>query len=116
MRKMLRSKIHRALVTDANVDYEGSISVDEALLKAADIIPFEQVSCWNVTTGTRFTTYAITAQKGSGTICINGAAAHLAKRGDLLIIATFTDIDEARAAEHRPTIVLLGVNNSLRAP
>ncbi|HQB14873.1 MAG TPA: aspartate 1-decarboxylase, partial [Syntrophales bacterium] len=80
-RFMLKSKLHRAVVTDANLHYEGSITIDEGLLEAADIIPYEKVAIYNVTNGERFTTYAIKGARGSGTICLNGAAAHRASKG-----------------------------------
>src|ERR1700731_2420054 len=86
-RSMLKSKIHRATVTHADVDYEGSITLDRTLLEAADILPFEEVHVWNVTRGTRFRTYAMEAPEHSGIVCINGAAARLAHPGDLVIIA-----------------------------
>jgi aspartate 1-decarboxylase len=92
MRRMLKSKIHRATVTDADLHYEGSLSIDKTLMVEADIRPFEEVHVWNVTRGTRLTTYAIEAPEGSGTICVNGAAAHLASKGELIIIATFCDM------------------------
>src|SRR5881398_142194 len=92
-RSMLKSKIHRATVTDANVDYKGSVTIDSRLLEAADILPFEEVHVWNVTSGTRLRTYAMAGEAGSGVVCINGAAAHLAKPGDIVIIATFTLVD-----------------------
>lgn len=114
MRRMLKSKIHRAVVTDANVEYEGSLTIDKSLMEAADIIPFEQVACWNVTNGKRFTTYAIVGEAGSGVICVNGAAAHLAKPKDLLIITTFVDLPEEEARRHEPVIVLLKAANVIK--
>src|SRR5439155_14449246 len=96
-RVMFKSKIHRATVTQADLDYEGSLTLDRNLLEAADILPGEQVHVWNVTRGTRLQTYAITGEAGSGVVCINGAAAHLVSPGDLVIVATFTDLDEAEA-------------------
>jgi aspartate 1-decarboxylase len=110
---MLKSKIHRARVTHADVDYEGSITVDARLLEAADIIPFEEVHVWNVTRGSRLQTYAMAAEPDSGIICINGAAAHLAHPGDLVIIATFTQMDDAAARQHQPRIVLVGADNRI---
>ena len=89
MRSFFRSKIHRATVTHADLRYEGSLSIDRSLMDAADIAPFEEVHIWNVTRGTRLTTYAIEAPPGSGVICANGAAAHHNSVGDLIIIATF---------------------------
>ncbi|WKA26395.1 aspartate 1-decarboxylase [Bradyrhizobium roseum] len=89
MRSFFRSKIHRAIVTQADLDYEGSLSIDRHLMDLADIAPFEEVHVWNVSRGTRLTTYAIEADPGSGIICSNGAAAHLVHVGDIIIIATF---------------------------
>src|SRR5271166_3091595 len=107
-RSMLKSKIHRATVTHADVDYEGSLTLDSRLLEAADILPYEEVHVWNVTRGTRLRTYAMAGEPGSGVVCINGAAAHLAEPGDKVIIATFTQVDDGAARLHRPRIVLLG--------
>lgn len=87
---MLKSKIHRATVTDANVNYEGSVAIDESLMEAAGIYPFEQVHIYNINNGNRLTTYAIKAERGTGTISINGAAARLAEKGDLVIIASYS--------------------------
>ena len=94
-RRMLKSKIHRAVVTQANIEYEGSISIDTDLLEAADIVPYESVDVWDCTNGSRLTTYAIPGEAGTGEICINGAAAHLVKPGDLVIIATWVDVPGA---------------------
>src|SRR5215470_12533545 len=92
-RSMLKSKIHRATVTHADVDYEGSLTLDADLLEAADILPFEEVHVWNVTRGTRFQTYAMVGERRSGVVCVNGAAAHLAVPGDLIIVATYAGLD-----------------------
>src|SRR6266852_1973610 len=113
-RTMLKSKIHRATVTAADVDYEGSLTLDAHLLWAADILPYEEVHVWNVTRGTRLRTYAMAGEAGSGIICVNGAAAHLAQPGDLVIIATFTLLDDKDVNTHRPRIVLLDDNNQIR--
>src|SRR4030042_2726797 len=94
MRIMLKSKIHRARVTDANINYEGSITIDKKLMEAADILPYEQVHVLNVNNGARFTTYAIEGAPDSGEICLNGAAARLAEKGDLVIIITYTQVPE----------------------
>ena len=114
-RTMLKSKIHRATVTHNDVDYEGSVTLDCDLLEAADILPFEAVHVWNVTRGTRFETYAMPGAAGSGVVCVNGAAAHLAKPGDLVIVATFTSLDETTARQHRPRIIVLDDSNRIRA-
>ncbi len=113
-RTVFKSKIHRATVTDANLDYEGSISVDQDLLDAADILPNEQVHVWDVTNGTRLITYALSAERGSGTITVNGAGAHLIKPGDLVIIATFTEMKTREARKYTPTVVLVDAGNKLR--
>jgi aspartate 1-decarboxylase len=113
-RFMLKSKIHRATVTHADVDYEGSLTLDAHLLEAADILRNEEVHIWNVTRGTRLRTYAIPGVPGSGIVCVNGAAAHLARPGDLVIIATFTLLDDAAAQRHSPRIVLVGEKNGMR--
>lgn len=112
-RIMLKSKIHRATVTDADLEYEGSITIDETLMKAADIIPFEQVRIYNISNGNRFETYAIKGNKGSGTICLNGAAARKAHRGDLLIIATYVSVDEKDLKGFAPKLVLVDEKNRM---
>ena len=112
-RSMLKSKLHRAIVTHADKDYVGSLALDREMLEAADIIPFEEVHVWNVTRGSRLRTYAMAGPAGSGVVCINGAAAHLARPGDKVIIATFTQVDDDAASHHRPRIVLLGQDNRI---
>jgi aspartate 1-decarboxylase len=113
-RFMLKSKIHRATVTHADVNYEGSLTLDADLLEAADILANEEVHVWNVTRGTRLRTYAISGETGSGVVCVNGAAAHLVQPGDLVIVATFTLLDEAAARKHQPKIVLVDHHNQVR--
>ncbi len=113
-RSMLKSKIHRATVTQADVDYEGSITLDALLLQAANILPYEEVHVWNVTRGARLRTYAMIGEAGSGVVCVNGAAAHLARPGDLVIVATFTQMEDATAREYRPIVVLVDENNRIR--
>jgi aspartate 1-decarboxylase len=111
-RKFLRCKIHRATVTAVDVDYEGSISIDAGLMETAGIAEWEAVAVWDVTNGSRFETYAIVAPPGSGEIRINGAAAHLAKPGDLVIIACFSyALDEAGAGRWEPKIVQVDPSN-----
>ncbi len=110
---MFKSKIHRATVTHADLHYEGSISVDVDLLKAADILPYEKVAVWNVTRGTRLETYAIEGEAGSGVICLNGAAAHLNQPGDLVIIATFAEVEESEAQSWKPTVVFVDEKNRM---
>lgn len=97
MRTVLKSKIHRATVTEANVEYEGSISIDAELMRAADILPYESVDIWDCTNGNRLRTYAIAGEPGRGEICINGAAAHLIKPHDVVIISSFVQVEEAEA-------------------
>ncbi|ABA89069.1 aspartate 1-decarboxylase [Syntrophotalea carbinolica DSM 2380] len=110
-RKMLKSKIHRATVTGADLHYEGSITIDSELMKQADILPYEAVDIWNVTYGTRFQTYAIEGQPGSGVICINGAAARMVSKGDMVIIASWIDIDADKAAAYEPKLVFVDDKN-----
>jgi len=111
---MLKSKLHRMTVTHADVDYEGSLTVDVGLLEAADVLPYEEVHVWNVTRGTRFRTYAMAGERGSGVVCANGAAARLAEPGDLVIVATFTMLDDSAAREHLPKIILVDSKNRIR--
>lgn len=110
-RKMLKSKIHRATITGADLNYEGSISIDKDLMGAADILPHEAVDIWNVSAGTRFQTYAVAAPPHSGVICINGAAARLVSRGDLVIIASWLEMDEKTARQYEPNVVFVDANN-----
>ena len=114
MRRMFRSKIHRATVTQADFKYEGSVTINSDLIEAADILPHEEVHVWNVTRGTRLTTYAMAGQRGTGVICINGAAAHLVQPGDVVIIATFTELGEDQAKRHNPLVVLVDDRNQVR--
>jgi aspartate 1-decarboxylase len=110
-RFFLKSKIHRATVTDANLDYEGSVTIDENLMLAANIAEFEQVHVYDVTNGNRIITYAMIGQAGSGTICINGAAAHKVHPGDLVILATYAMFTEAEQSEFAPKIVQVDAQN-----
>lgn len=110
-RTMLGGKIHRAVVTEANVDYEGSVSIDEDLLDAAGILPGEAVHIWDITNASRLTTYAIAAPRGSGAVCVNGAAAHLVDAGDLIIIASFVELEDAEARAWRPKAVFVDAGN-----
>ena len=110
---LLKSKIHRAVVTTANLDYVGSISIDETLMQAANIHNFEQVHVLNITNGQRLITYAITAPKDSGEICINGAAAHLVSEGDLVIIVAYGFSDENDCSRHAPHIVHVDQHNQI---
>ena len=112
MRNMLKSKIHRARVTDANLAYEGSISIDRQLMEAADILPFEKVQVVNINNGARFETYAI--EGGEGEICLNGAAARLATPGDLVIILSYIGVLEEELRSYKPRLVHVDGQNRLR--
>lgn len=109
--KLMKSKIHRAVVTQSDLHYEGSIGIDEDLLEASGILPHEAVHVWNVNNSERFETYAIPLQRGSGEICINGAAARLAQPGDLVIIASFCWMEEEQGRSYKPTVVLVDGDN-----
>ena len=113
-RDLFKSKIHRIRVTGADVDYEGSITLDPDLMKAADILPYERVHVWNVTRGTRLETYAISGTKGAGECILNGAAAHLNRIGDIVIVATFSVMSDADAKKHKPTVVFVDEKNRIR--
>lgn len=113
-RLMFKSKIHRATVTDANLHYEGSITIDRELMRAADILPYEQVHVVNVTNGERLVTYAI--EGGEGEICMNGAAAHKASTGDTVIIITYANVGAERAPSFEPTVVKVDARNRQLAP
>ena len=112
-RKMLKSKIHRATVTGADLHYEGSITIDRELMEAADIIPYEAVCIWDVNNGSRFETYAIEGEPGSGVICINGAAARMVAPQDLVIIASFVSMSNAEALVHEPKLVFVDDKNQM---
>lgn len=114
-RVMLRAKLHRATVTEADLHYEGSCGIDEDLLDAADMREFEYIELYNVNNGERFSTYIIKAPRGSGTVSLNGAAARKAQVGDLLIICTYAPMSEEQARLHRPRVVLLGPGNRIQA-
>ena len=113
-RFLLKSKIHRATVTDADLHYEGSVTLDSRLMAAADIMEHEQVDIYDITNGARLTTYAISGPPGSGMVCINGAAAHLIKPGDLVIVVTYAEYSTEEAAEHKPSVVLVDGQNRAR--
>ncbi len=110
----MKSKLHRATVTQADMHYEGSISIDAELLVAANILPHEQVDVLNISNGARFTTYAIEAPRGSRTIGVNGAAARLVQAGDLVIILTYCQMAAEAARNHNPLVVLLGDGNEIK--
>jgi len=112
-RTLLKSKVHRVTVTEADLEYEGSITIDRDLMDAADMNEYEQVHIFNVTNGHRFVTYVIEGGRGSGDICVNGAAAHLAKKGDILIVATFSAYNEAECMVHSPRLVYVDGGNKI---
>lgn len=108
-----KSKIHRATVTDANLDYEGSITIDSELMAAADIVPYEKLQIANITNGERLETYCIVGDAGSGVICINGAAAHKCKKGDIVIIISYGLVEKEMAAKVQPSIIRVDANNKI---
>ena len=110
---MLKSKLHRAVVTDADLNYVGSITIDESLMEAADILPYEKVQVVNNNNGARFETYVIKGKRNSGTICVNGAAARLVQKGDVVIILSYCSIEREKAGDARPTVVLLEDQNQI---
>lgn len=110
---LLKAKLHRARVTHAELEYEGSCAIDDALLKAAGIHEYEQIQIYNIDNGERFTTYAIRAESGSGVVSVNGAAAHKAKPGDRIIICTYVTLGQQELATFKPTLVYLDENNSI---
>jgi aspartate 1-decarboxylase len=110
---LFKSKIHRATVTHADLDYEGSVTIDASLMEVAHILEHEQIHIWNVTRGTRLVTYALRGEPGSGVVCINGAAAHHAKPGDLVILATFAEVEAAEATAWKPMVVLVDGKNRI---
>jgi aspartate 1-decarboxylase len=113
-RTMFKSKIHRATVTHADLAYEGSVTIDETLMRAADILPFEKVAIWNATNGSRIETYAIAGEADSGVICVNGAAARHTQPGDIVILATFAEgVEEAEAKAWKPTVVRVDAHNRI---
>ena len=109
-RTMLKSKIHRASVTDADLNYEGSIGIDSKLMEIANILPYEKVDIYNISNGARFSTYAIEAD--TGVICLNGAAARMAQKGDLIIICSYSNYDESEIEEYRETCILVDSKNN----
>lgn len=111
MRIMLKSKIHRAHVTETNIDYEGSVTIDKELMKAADMLPYEQVQVLDINNGARLTTYAIEGETGE--ICLNGAAARLITKGDLVIILSYCHVNESEAHHHTPLLIHVDANNAL---
>ena len=112
-RIMLKAKIHHARVTDTNLDYEGSLSLDEELMRAADMLPYEKVHVYNVSNGERFSTYLIKGEKGSGKVGVFGAAAHRARVGDMLIVVSYVILDEEETDFFMPKILLLDADNKI---
>ncbi|MEO2082974.1 MAG: aspartate 1-decarboxylase [Desulfurobacteriaceae bacterium] len=110
-RFMFKSKIHRATVTGADLNYEGSITIDSELMKLADILPYEKVDIYNVTNGERFSTYVIPGEPGSGEVCLNGAAARKVQKGDIVIIVSYCELEEEEMKNFSPTVVLVDGNN-----
>ena len=113
MRTILKSKIHRARVTRVDIDYEGSIAIDSRLMEEADILPYEQVQVLDINNGARFQTYAIRGEPGSGEICINGAAARLAAKGDIIIILSYCQVEDEEAQDFTPRIVHVDAQNTI---
>ena len=113
-RTMLKSKIHRATVTEANIEYEGSVSIDPALLDAADMLPYERVEIWNCSNGNRLRTYVIEGEPDSGEVCVNGAAAHLVKPGDIVILASFVEASDSEARTWKAKRVFVDSENNIR--
>ena len=112
-RNMLRAKIHRAVITDADLNYEGSVTVDRDLMDAADLLDGEALHVWNVTRGTRLLTYAVTGPRGSGVVCVNGAAAHLNQPGDVVILAAYAEMSDDQARTYRPLVVRVDEHNRI---
>lgn len=115
-RVIFKAKIHRATVTGADMHYEGSLTIDTVLLEAADILPYEQIHVWDVTNGARLVTYALPGEANSGTVCVNGAGAHLIKPGDLVIIATYASMPAKKARKFEPTVILVDADNKIKQP
>jgi len=113
-RTMLRAKIHRIAVTECDVEYEGSLTLDTELMQAADMLPYEKIDVYDIDNGNRFSTYLIEGRKGSGECCVNGAAARLVEKGDRLILASYTTVQPQQAGDHRPRVVLVGENNTIK--
>ncbi len=112
---MLKTKIHRARVTQSDITYEGSITVDKELMERAEILPFEQVDVLNISNGERFTTYAIEGEAGSGIIGVNGAAARLVQENDQVIICSYCAIEKEKARNYKPTIILMNDDNTVKS-
>lgn len=115
LREFLKSKIHRASITEADLNYEGSLTIDENLMDAAEINKYERIDVYNITNGNRFSTYAIPGERASGIIGLNGAAARLGSVGDLIIIASYVHLSEEQIHNHEPILVLADENNRIKA-
>ncbi|MFY0742246.1 aspartate 1-decarboxylase [Solibacillus sp. FSL W7-1472] len=113
-RMMMNSKIHRAQVTQADLNYVGSITIDEDILDAVEMLPNEKVHIVNNNNGARFETYIIAGERGSGVICVNGAAARLVQKGDIVIIISYVYVDNKEVAEHTPTVAIMGESNTIK--
>ncbi|MEK5079947.1 aspartate 1-decarboxylase [Solibacillus sp. FSL W7-1436] len=113
-RMMMNSKIHRAQVTQADLNYVGSITIDEDILDAVGMLPNEKVHIVNNNNGARFETYIIAGERGSGVICVNGAAARLVQKGDIVIIISYVYVDNKEVAEHTPTVAIMGESNTIK--
>jgi len=111
---LLKGKVHRATVTEANKDYDGSLTMDSTLMEAASILPNELIHVWDVSRGTRLVTYAMPGEPNSGIVCVNGAGAHLVHVGDLVIVAAYAEMDEAEARKHHPMVVRVDEKNRIR--
>jgi len=114
-RQMLRAKVHRPTVTRTEVDYEGSLTLDADLMRAAGMVPYERIDVYDCDNGQRFSTYLIEGKPGSGEVCVNGAAAHLATTGHRIIIAAYCSIPEEQIGSHKPTIVLVDAKNRIKS-
>ena len=114
LREMLRAKVHRATVTETNENYEGSLTLDAGLMRAAGMLPYERIDVYNADSGSRFSTYLIPGEAGSGVVCVNGAAAHLARAGERVIIACYAALSAEEIPSHRPTVVLVDAGNRVR--
>jgi aspartate 1-decarboxylase len=114
LREMLRAKVHRATVTETNVNYEGSLTLDAALMRAAGMVAYERIDVYNADSGARFSTYLIEGEPDSGVVCVNGAAAHLAKPGERIIIACYASLSPEEMRTHRPIVVLVNAANRVK--
>lgn len=114
IREMLRAKVHRITVTERNVEYEGSLTLDTALMEACDMVPYERVDVYDIDNGNRFSTYLIEGERNGGDCCVNGAAAHLVEEGHKLILACYCAVDEESVRGHRPQVVLVNADNTIR--